>query len=253
MQVGHVLDTAPVTAIERIAADQIERARDRPTVAQGEHQQDPVRHRLAQDGEEGAGQIGLPPFARAGILVEIPENIPMRFGQLVAAQVDDLQPLDRAPAFLADILALLARQVGQEILEPAIAAIGPVELAILADQPARRLEQRHLFRCDEGRMGGRQAVALDQRLDARNQRRGQRGVAQQQARPRHGRKRRGDLDLGIITPARPLPGVGPAMVEHIFTLAMALGVERRSGGDSPIAIVDDQRQRLPSGCAADAA
>ena len=73
-------------------------------------------------------------------------------------------------------------------------------------------------------MGGRQAVALDQHLDARNQRRSERGVAQQQARPRHGRKRRGDLDLGIITPARPLPGVGPAMVEHIFTLAMAFNI-----------------------------
>src|SRR3546814_8800840 len=41
-------------------------------------------------------------------------------------------------------------------------------------------------------------------------------VAQQQARPRHRRKGGGDLDLRIILPARPFPGVGPAMVEHIF-------------------------------------
>ena len=135
MQVGYVLGAAPIAPVERVAADQVERTCDRPPVAQCQHQQHLVPHPLAQQRKEAPGQIGLPPFARAGILIEAPEYVPMRLGQRIAVQVRDLQPLDRAPPFLADILALLARQVGQEILETAIAPVGPVELAVLADQP----------------------------------------------------------------------------------------------------------------------
>src|SRR3546814_2981319 len=78
-------------------------------------------------------------------------------------------------------------------------------------------------------------------------------VAQQQARPRHRRKGGGDLDLRIILPARPFPGVGPAMVEHIFALAVGLAVKRRGSGDPPVRPVDHQRQGLPAAMAADAA
>jgi hypothetical protein len=74
----------------------------------------------------------------------------MRFGQVAPGQVDDIQPFHRTAAFLANILALLARQLGQEIIEVAIAAIGPVKLTVFTDQPSIRLEQRHLVRRDEG-------------------------------------------------------------------------------------------------------
>ena len=45
-------------------------------------------------------------------------------------------------------------------------------------------------------------------------------ITQQQTRPRHWRERRGNLQLGIITPARALKRVGPVMVEHIFALTV---------------------------------
>src|SRR3546814_9257919 len=57
MQVGHVLGAAPIAAVQRIRADQVERARDRLPLPQRQHQQHPVGHALPQQGEEGAGQI----------------------------------------------------------------------------------------------------------------------------------------------------------------------------------------------------
>ncbi len=94
----------------------------------------------------------------------------MRLGQVDAGEVRDLQSFDSAGPLLANILPLGTRQAGEEIVEIAVAAVDPVELAILADQPARRFEQWHLARFDKGRVGGGQVVALDQRFDAGDQR-----------------------------------------------------------------------------------
>ena len=71
-------------------------------------------------------------------------------------------------------------------------------------------------------------------------------VLQQQARAGDRSERRGDLQLGIITPTGALPCIGPSVVEDIFALAMALGI---SGGDrSGMAVrpVDPDRDRLPA-------
>ena len=45
--------------------------------------------------------------------------------------------------------------------------------------------------------------------------------------PRHRRERHRDLELGIILPAGALPRIGPAVVEHIFALAVALQIGGR--------------------------
>ena len=50
---------------------------------------------------------------------------------------------------------------------------------------------------------------------------------QQQARAGDRREGRRDLQLGIVTPARPLERVGPMVVEDIFALAVALEVSGR--------------------------
>ena len=66
---------------------------------------DPVGHAPPHQVERRAGQIGMPPFARAGVLVEGPEGFPMFGPQVVAAEMANLDPVLRPRAFLAQILA----------------------------------------------------------------------------------------------------------------------------------------------------
>src|SRR5690606_13062717 len=72
-----ILDGAPVAAEKRIAADEVERPRDRASAALGQHQKDIVAHRGLDFVEKGAGEVGPAPFAAAGVLVEGPEGIPV--------------------------------------------------------------------------------------------------------------------------------------------------------------------------------
>ena len=61
---------------------QVERAGDRPLPVIGKHQHDPVGHRRRQQREEPPVEVGPAPFAVAGVLVELEERVPHRFGQL---------------------------------------------------------------------------------------------------------------------------------------------------------------------------
>ena len=98
---------APVAAIERVAADQIEGAGHRLAVLLGHHQQHAIGHAFAQREEEFAGQIGAAPFALAGVDVEAEEVLPVGAGDRWAGQPLDGEPVaQRRLAFLADHLAL---------------------------------------------------------------------------------------------------------------------------------------------------
>ncbi|KIU01563.1 hypothetical protein QU38_00985, partial [Staphylococcus aureus] len=128
----------------------VEGAGDRLPVAFGEDQQHLVRHLAAEQREEVAGEIGAAPFAAAGVLVEGPEGVPMRLGDLGAGQVPDGQARHCRRALLADRLALAAGKSAQELVEAPIAFIGPMELGAGANRPAGRLEQGHLGVVEEG-------------------------------------------------------------------------------------------------------
>ena len=52
----------PVAAIERIRPDEVERAGYRPPPGKGQHQQNPVCHPLAQQGEGLPREVGCAPF-----------------------------------------------------------------------------------------------------------------------------------------------------------------------------------------------
>src|SRR4029079_14228340 len=69
MQTGMLLDGAPIAAIERIGANEVEGAGDGAAIALGEHEEDLVGHALADQAEEFAREIGRAPFARAGVLI----------------------------------------------------------------------------------------------------------------------------------------------------------------------------------------
>src|SRR5919112_1372341 len=78
MQEWMILDAAPVASVEAPVSDEVNGARDVAPAALGHHQEQPVRHALADQGEEAAIEIGPPPFARAGIHVKGEEGVPMR-------------------------------------------------------------------------------------------------------------------------------------------------------------------------------
>ena len=75
----------------------------------------------------------------------------------------------------------------------------------------------------------------------------------EQARAGHGRERDGDLELWIILPAGALPRVGPAVVEHIFALAVGLEIGGRRRNQMRRLVLDENRRRSPAGAGADAA
>ena len=63
--------------------------------------------------------------------------------------------------------------------------------------------------------------------------------------PGGGGKGNGDLQFGVIPPARPLPGVGPVVVEYILALRMRFGEQRCHRDDLP-ADAGRQIARLPA-------
>ena len=77
MQERPVLDRAPVAAVKRVIADEIDRAGDIAPAAARHHQEDAVGERRPDQVEERTGQVGAAPFARASVNVELEERVPM--------------------------------------------------------------------------------------------------------------------------------------------------------------------------------
>ena len=107
MQAGVVLGAAPIAAIESIAADEVQRPGDPAAVAFAKNQQGVVAHGLVDQVEECAGQIRAPPFPHAGILIKLPEHVPVSGLNRGAGELADRDPVgDRLGALPADLLAL---------------------------------------------------------------------------------------------------------------------------------------------------
>src|SRR5688572_5223512 len=77
MQVRVMLDGAPIAAVKRIAADEVQRPRDHPARAAAHDQQNALGHLLANQAEEFPVEIGRAPFAVAGVLIKIEKRVPM--------------------------------------------------------------------------------------------------------------------------------------------------------------------------------
>src|SRR5262249_40815312 len=126
MQERHVGDPPPIPAVERLAANQIQRRCDRAALRFGDEQHALLAHALAQEREELAVKVGRAPFPRAGVLIAAIEKIPVARRDLTPAQTLHMHPLGRALAFPADGLALLRGEIGEKIRECRVAAIEPV-------------------------------------------------------------------------------------------------------------------------------
>src|ERR1700761_6197478 len=95
MEERYVLRRAPIAPVKRIRADQVERACNGPPIPHRQHEEHALPHALAQQREEAATQIGLSPFARARILVEMPEGVPMRLSDFRADEVEEVESVPR--------------------------------------------------------------------------------------------------------------------------------------------------------------
>jgi hypothetical protein len=166
------------------------------------------------------------------------------------------QPLapDRL-AFLADPFALARGKGCQEIVEAGVTVIVPVILLAQPQQPAVLAEALPVGLAAEGGMDRADAVVagdLGQHVDhgvahAVFERPG----AREQARSRHRREGHGGLELGIIAAAGPLEGLRPAMVEDIFSLAVAFHVKRDGALQGAVVGFGQEILRLPAGAPAD--
>ena len=78
-------------------------------------------------------------------------------------------------------------------------------------------------------------------------------IGDQQARAGRRGEGRSDLELGVVASAGALVGIGPAMVEDIFALAVALQEAGRRRQELASIVLDEEIGRRPAGAAAGAA
>src|SRR5437660_3205002 len=118
MQEGVLLDGPPIAPVECVLAEKINGARDVAAIALGHDEDNMIAHRSAHMRKECAAEIGVPPFARAGIHVEEKQRVPMGFGDAAASQKLDRDATgERRLAFAADHLSLARRETGQKGVE----------------------------------------------------------------------------------------------------------------------------------------
>ena len=258
MQEPDVGRAAPVAAEKGVRADEIERPGDRRAVCRRPDQRHPVRHALVQQPEEAAGQVGIAPLAVVGIGVEAVERVPVLAAQVAAGERPHVDAgRGDGGALLADRLALARGERAEKVVETAIVPVVPVILEGPAAQQAEIFGERRLgFR----RESDVQVGDADAPGDA-HQRVGQRALQvaparprrHQQARPGHRREGHGDDQLGIIAPAGPLVGVGPAPVEDVLALGMVLKIHRRDAEHRPGRILQHRMLGQPAGFRSDRA
>ncbi len=80
----------------------------------------------------------------------MPHRLPVRGGDLAAAQVEDVEPLAGGGAFLANRLALAARECGEEAVKFGIIEVVPMILQTKSLDPAARRRRRDFTGSAEG-------------------------------------------------------------------------------------------------------
>ena len=174
-----------------------------------------IAQRARDLGEERARQIGLVAVAQEGVAMERVDAIEQRASRSLPSRVSkrDAGFGDAAPLAVG-FLALLGGEGLEEGVEALVAAIGPVELAVAPQQPARALAGRAAGLIEEEGVRGGEAVArrrwsrwLRSAASPRSRRIEVR--CGQQARAGGRRERHGDRELRVVVAAeracRPAP------------------------------------------------
>src|ERR1700722_9814004 len=134
MQKRVILDRPPVAPVERVVANEIDRAGDIAPAAARHYQEHAVGEGLADPVEEIAGEVGAPPLSRARLNVKLEKRVPMLGSNRGARQRFDRDPVVQGVAPLAsDHLALAGGQRGEKVVEIRVALAEEMELLAGAD------------------------------------------------------------------------------------------------------------------------
>ena len=107
MEIGALLDPAPIAAVKRVGADEVERTGDISSGLLGEDEQDLIGHGLAKQAETLPREIGRAPFARPRVHVEGKEGVEMRLGESAPRHPFDVDAVAKCfAALFADRLPL---------------------------------------------------------------------------------------------------------------------------------------------------
>src|ERR1700689_3161013 len=247
---GNLAQTSPIAAVERVPAHQVQGAGDIAPILFGHHQHHALAHALTQQVEELARQIGRAPFLVRGRGVEAEERVPVAGLDRGAVERLDLDAVIRLAPLAFYLFALTRIERAEKIVEALIVLIFPMELPSQALKKTR-LGEQIVFRL--GRKGHMQRRDFRSLADLDHRRRQQprrirgRVGADQQPIPGHRRERHRHLELGIIAAAGALIGFGPAVIEHIFAVGVALQIHRRRAQEIAVAVLERQMLRQPAG------
>ena len=129
MQPRHVFDAAPVASVERAVAEDDRAPRRWAALAPGDDEQQLVGHALGDHSEEGAIEIRRRMVLAIGAPIARGEEVPILARRFTPCEAREAHArIGHAPAFLADLLALVVGEGAEELLEVPVAGIAPMEL-----------------------------------------------------------------------------------------------------------------------------
>ena len=251
VQMALLAHDAPVATVQHPAFLDVEGAGDDLAVLAREHEAQVALEAPRQQVEERGQQILTAP-------VQVVHRRPVQVEHDRKQGVRDVLPVQHLDAdaalvhlahFALDLVAALAAEVAEIVVERPVAVIEPLELDADPLQVADLGQAGGLVRQTEIHVHGRQVVPVADLAQRAAQDFDQpRPVAAgrgQKAHARGRRERRRHDQLGIIRDTGALRGVGPAVVEHELAHAVALEIQR-AGGQQPVALVQRQMLGLPA-------
>ena len=221
---------APVATVERVALLHVERAGDHLASLARHDQAEPVAQALSGQLEEAVVEVLLPPGeALDGRLVELEHPRHERRRDVAARVHRDLHAVRRERAALAArLVATLAAQAREVLVERGEAGVRPVILVARALQPAAGTQHGRLVGQAEVHVDRRETVPAAPLFERRGERGDDlapRGPHGEEARPGDRREGYAHQELRVVGDPRPSRGCGPALIEDELPEAVALHIE----------------------------
>ena len=122
-----------------------------------------------------------------------------------------------------------------------------MELRIGAVKPGPALDGARVLLWHEGDVNRRRLALLAEVYKACRQLRPQGRRGRQKARAGRRRERHGALELRVIAPAGAAIGIGPAVIENIFAIAVVLEIAGHNANDAAPVIFKNEMAPAPAG------
>jgi hypothetical protein len=244
---------APIASVERVAAAEEDRGRNRRALQLGELHDDCAGECCRDRAEELRIEIVLVAAHLEGAGRKSEHDVPQPRVHFLAGQRAELNAVLLHTAALAQgLLALVGAERREKGVEARVAAVVPVELAILAPEVLARTERRAIGIGYEQDVSGRHLLTA-RVLDQCRCQPFTRGLGfRQQARAGCRREGCHADELRVIAQARLRVRARPAPIEHELAPRIALAVERERCFDFAGGRLQEQVARDPASAGADA-